>query len=116
MTIEEFQNQLLKINSDWIAIQTQIAGFDMAGQIELKEKFLASIHLSIELMHANLDLLLNSLSKEQKAELPAHLRAPAATLKANMFKLCGSHYQQEFIAAKEERKNLDDLRNQPLEM
>lgn len=105
MTKESFLEQLSSVNAQWLNIQNQIASFEMSGKEDLKDQYISSVRLNIEIMHATMSEMIRSLSKEDVAELPSYLVGSSKTLSANIFKLCGDNYRKEYIDAKEERKN-----------
>ena len=107
MLAEEFQKQILEINSQFLQYQTEKYNVK-ATNGSLSEEFKSATQTSVEMLHSLLVGAKQMLTKEEQKKIPELLKFTYSRLGREILKCCGEEYKNAFSLSLREEKNQVD--------
>ena len=107
MTIEEFQKNVLEINTQFMQFKIQCAKLTASGNTIALNMFKKDSQVNIEMLHACLDNAMVLLPEEKREKMSQALKLQTKNLKADLVKFCSDQYKQSFTQVKEARNKIE---------
>lgn len=110
MTIEEFQKIVLEINKQFMDFQAKCEEFTLSG---IKDHYKSQVQSNMELLDANLDNAMFSLTEKQRDEISLLLKYQVKNLRKSLLNHCSAEYRDLISKVQQERQQEQQRKQHP---